>query len=446
MPTTRTGTRARSWPPCVSGREPAGGLGGPWRNRPLLGRLRGRVTLRLVKRLLLLGGGHAHVHLLREMARERFAPAEVALVTPFMRQIYSGMVPGVVAGHYPTEKAAILLPPLAAAAGVTILETAAVGLDAPRRQVRLADGRLVPYDVLSIDTGSVMDRGHIAGARQHASFVRPIEHFLGDVDELLDRAAQRALDVVVIGGGAAGVELALALQHRLSTLAKAGASEAGRVALVLSAARPLAGYPEAVVHHAERALARARITLFRDACVEVRAECVVLATGARLACDAALLATGPEAPAWLAGSGLALDGHGFVVTGPTLQSGSHAEVFAVGDVASRIDAPHPRSGVYAVRAGPPLLANLRAFASGAPLKRYMPPQRTLNLISCGQRRAIASRGGWSAEGRWVWWWKNHIDSRFVARFAMRGAQPQPVSAKEVATKETAAAVPPIPSA
>jgi len=373
------------------------------------------------------------------MARERFAAAEVALVTPFMRQIYSGMVPGVVAGHYPAEKAAILLPPLAGAAGVTILETAAVSLDAPRRQVRLADGRVVPYDVLSIDTGSVMDRGHIAGARQHASFVRPIEHFLGDIDELLDQASQRPLDVVVVGGGAAGVELALALQHRLSTLA--GAGEAGRVALVLSAERPLAGYPEAVVRHAERALARARITIFRDACVEVRAECVVLATGARLACDAALLATGPEAPAWLAGSGLALDGHGFVVTGPTLQSGSHAEVFAVGDVASRIDAPHPRSGVYAVRAGPPLLANLRAFASGAPLKRYMPPQRTLNLISCGQRRAIASRGSWCAEGRWVWWWKNRIDSHFVAGFAVRGAEPP-----HAAAKEAAVAVPPIPSA
>ena len=106
-----------------------------------------------MKRLLLLGGGHAHVHVLREMARERFAAAEVTLVTPFMRQMYSGMVPGVVAGHYRSEQAAIQLLPLAAAAGVKVIEGAAVGLDAPRRLVRLASGQTTNYDVLSIDTG-----------------------------------------------------------------------------------------------------------------------------------------------------------------------------------------------------------------------------------------------------------------------------------------------------
>jgi NADH dehydrogenase FAD-containing subunit len=126
----------------------------------------------------------------------------------------------------------------------------------------------------------------------------------------------------------------------------------------------------------------------------------------------------------VAGSGLALDGKGFIVTGPTLQSGSHPEVFAAGDVASRIDAPHAKSGVYAVRAGPPLAANLRLWcalgeAGGVQLRRHMPQARTLNLVSCGARRAIASWGPWSAEGRWVWWWKNHIDRAFVARYSPR---------------------------
>lgn len=402
-----------------------------------------------MKSLLLLGGGHAHVHLLREMARERFAAAEVTLVTPFMRQIYSGMVPGVVAGHYRAEQAAIALPPLAAAAGVTVLETAAVGLDAAHRKVRLADGRVIGYDVLSIDTGSEMDRDRLAGARGNAIFVRPIEYFLVEIENLFDAASQHVLDLVVVGAGAAGVEIALALQYRLDALAAADTAGApgqrkagpdpGRVALVLGGERPLPGYPEAVVGYAEAALKRARITLFRDTCVEIRPDAVVLGSGARLGCDAPIIATGGEAPAWLVGSGLALDGRGFIVTGPTQQSGSHPEVFAVGDVATRIDAPHPRSGVYAVRAGPPLLANLRAFCSGAgmgaisgaasgaaaggpvgaPLKRHLPQTRTLNLISCGARRAIASWGSWSTEGRWVWWWKNHIDRDFVARYAMR---------------------------
>jgi NADH dehydrogenase FAD-containing subunit len=143
----------------------------------------------------------------------------------------------------------------------------------------------------------------------------------------------------------------------------------------------------------------------------------MLASGARLACDAPLLAIGAQAPAWLAGSGLALDDAGFLAVNACQQSLSHPHVFAAGDVASRLDAPHPRSGVHAVRAGPALLANLRAALQAQPLVPYTPPARTLNLLACGARYAIASWGNWSFEGRWVWHWKDHIDRKFVARYA-----------------------------
>jgi NADH dehydrogenase FAD-containing subunit len=163
-----------------------------------------------------------------------------------------------------------------------------------------------------------------------------------------------------------------------------------------------------------------------------------LGSGARVACDAPVLATGAQAPAWLAGSGLALDGQGFIATGATQQSTSHPQVFAVGDVASRVDGPyakalHPRSGVYAVRAGPPLAANLRLQLAGAALLPYTPQARTLNLISCGDRRAIVSWGNFSAQGRWAWWWKDHIDRAFVARYgatragAVNGAPDSPTA-------------------
>jgi selenide,water dikinase len=147
---------------------------------------------------------------------------------------------------------------------------------------------------------------------------------------------------------------------------------------------------------------------------------VVLGGGGRLACDAPIVAIGSSAPAWLRDSGLALDADGFVATGATLQSGSHPEVFAAGDVASRVDAPRPRSGVYAVRAGPPLALNLRRFLAGGALQPYRPQPRALNLLSCGARYAIASWGPWSAEGRWVWWWKDRIDRGFVARLRRAG--------------------------
>ena len=105
-----------------------------------------------------------------------------------------------------------------------------------------------------------------------------------------------------------------------------------------------------------------------------------------------------------------------------MMEASHAEVFAAGDVATRMDAPHAKSGVHAVRAGPALALNLRRFIGGGELEPHTPQRRTLNLISCGERRAIASWGDWSAQGRWAWWWKDRIDRAFVARHS-RGETP-----------------------
>ena len=382
------------------------------------------------KRLVLLGGGHAHVHVLADLARQPVAGCEVLMVTPYARQMYSGMVPGLVAGHYRTAQCAIALPPLAQAAGVQMVEGAAVGLDAAARTVLLADGERLPYDLLSLDTGAVMDRSRLPGAREHALFVRPIEHFVSLLGGLLQLAQERALNVVVVGGGAAGVELALALQHRLSVgqergslgpapaSARVKAQAESRLALITGGGEPLVGYRPAVMQMAAAALLRQRITVFRDTVAEVQARHVVLGSGARVSCDAAVLATGAEAPSWLQGSGLALDGHGFVRTGATLQSTSHPQVFAVGDVAARVDVQRPRSGVYAVRAGPPLALNLRHALAGTALQPHWPQQRTLNLISCGERRAIVSWGGLSAQGRWAWWWKDRIDRAFVARYTL----------------------------
>jgi NADH dehydrogenase FAD-containing subunit len=158
---------------------------------------------------------------------------------------------------------------------------------------------------------------------------------------------------------------------------------------------------------------------------------VLLASGARLACDAPVIATGVDPHPWLAASGLAVDARGFVATGPTLQSRSHPAVFAAGDCASRDDVAHPRSGVYAVRAGPPLARNLRLAAGGGTLLPYQPRRRTLNLVSCGARRAILAWGPLVAEGRWTWWWKDRIDRGFIAQCTLPAGMPggQPAAAE-----------------
>jgi pyridine nucleotide-disulfide oxidoreductase family protein len=372
-----------------------------------------------MRHLVLLGAGHAHLHLLHRLAQDRPANLAITLVTPHPRQLYSGMVPGFVAGHYTLDECMIPLDGLLARCGARHVQGSAAGLDADARTVALASGGTLRYDWLSLNTGPVMDREKIEarmpGARAHALFVRPIEAFGQRWPRVAARARQQQIHLAVVGAGAAGLELAMAAAHALGGPSSAPGS---RVTLVTGGQAPGASYPAGVQRRIARALQRLRIEVLPDACVGLDADGVTLDNGRRLACDVPLLALGAQAPAWLAGSGLALDPDGFVAVNAFQQSTSHPAVFAAGDVASRVDAPHARSGVHAVRAGPPLLANLRAAWQGQPLRPYPPPQRTLNLLSCGGRHAIAAWGGLSVEGAWVWRWKDRIDRRFVASYAV----------------------------
>src|SRR5262252_10083599 len=297
-----------------------------------------------MRRLVLLGGGHAHVHVLTEMARDPMPGVQAVLATPYARQIYSGMLPGWIAGHYTLDQCSIALEPLARAAKVELALSSAVSLNANERTVTLADGRVAEYDVLSLDIGSLFDRDAIPGAREHGLFLRPIEHFVQLYERLLALPSDRLLNLVVIGGGAAGFEVAMALHHRFN----AEGRERARVCLVTGDSSVLPEFNPAVRERAQRVLRRARVTVLNQRCTEISAGQVQLDNGARLVCDVPLLALPTVAPPWLRDSALALDAQGFVTTNEMLQSTSHGEVFAAGDVASRSDRALPRSGVFAV--------------------------------------------------------------------------------------------------
>jgi pyridine nucleotide-disulfide oxidoreductase family protein len=359
-----------------------------------------------MKRVLLLGAGHAQLAVLADLMRQRLPGGEVLLVTPQPQLLYTGMVPGLVGGRYATADCTIDIAALCRAAGVPLRLGRAVALDAQAREVTLADGERIGYDVLSLNTGPVQDRDRIPGAREHALFVRPLETFVELWQRTLALAADRPLAVVAIGNGAAGVELVLA--------ARAALGPRHSYSLVCDGAL-LPGHPQAARTRAEAVLRRARVSLLPGQCTAIEARHVAVGS-MRVACDVPILATGADAPAWLGGSGLALDDRGFVRVGATLQSASHANVLAAGDLIVRDDAPHPRSGVYAVRAGSVLAANLRAFVGGGALQAYRPQPRALNLLALGDGRALASWGAWSAQGWIMGWWKDAIDRAFVRRW------------------------------
>lgn len=360
-----------------------------------------------MKRLLLLGAGHAQLAVLAALARQRMPGAEVLLVSPGERLMYSGMVPGLISGRYRADDCAMPVAPLAAAAGVQFLREQAVSLNAAAQTVTLADGRDVEYDVLSLNTGPMQSRDLIPGAREHALFLRPINAFVQLWQRTRALADQEALHVVVIGGGAAGLEIALAVSNAL------GADHT--VTLVVDGDL-LPTFGEAVRERALAALKRAQVQLLPGRCDAIEAGHVV-AGSMRVACDVPIMATGTDAPAWLADSGLALTERGFVRVGATLQSPSHPNVFAAGDVMVRDDATRPSGGVDAVRAGPVLAGNLRRFIAGVDPVRDNPQRLALSLLATGDGGAIASWGSLCAQGRLMGWWKDRIDRAFIARYS-----------------------------
>lgn len=368
-----------------------------------------------MKRLVLLGGGHAHVHVLDNLARKPLEHDELVLISPYNRQIYSGMLPGWIAGHYPLNECAIHLEVPALRAGCRRLQTAGVAVDARRREVVCADGTRIGYDVLSIDVGAGLNLDGIDGAAEHALPVRPLETFIKRWENIVARARQRGeAQLAVVGGGAAGVELAFAMHWRLTR--EIGAK---RVALTLAsrATRLMPGFPERAVRHAERLCAERGIRLELGRAVRrIDAEGALLADGARIAAHDTVLATGAAAPGWLRDSGLALDERGFIRVDRYFNSASHVEVYAAGDIASMDGQPRPKSGVFAVRAGPPLTANLRLALQGLPPHPYAPQKRALYLIGTGDRNAIGAWGPFGWSGAWAWRWKERLDRGFVERY------------------------------
>ncbi len=371
-----------------------------------------------MKHLVLLGAGHAHVHVLEGLARQRPSNLRITLIAPQSEQLYSGMVPGFVAGHYALNQCVIPLDALLARCGAHYIAGHGSSINADAQTVSLSDGQIITYDLLSLNTGAVMDREKIEsampGACAHALFVRPIEAFGKQWPQAKAIALHQPIHLAVVGAGAAGLELAMAAAYALNPT---GGTQGSRVTLITGGSKPASTYSAAVQRRVTNALARLQIAVVQDTCVGINAGAVVLGSGAKLVCDLPLLAIGAQAPQWLADSGLALDGQGFVAVNSFQQSTSHHHVFAAGDVASRVDAPHNRSGVYAVRAGPPLLRNLLLTHFAAPLAAYRPAHRTLNLLSCGGRYAIAAWGGLSVEGAWVWRLKDRIDRQFVRRYS-----------------------------
>jgi pyridine nucleotide-disulfide oxidoreductase family protein len=365
--------------------------------------------------IVLVGGGHAHVQVLHRFAQAPVAGVHLTVILDRREAVYSGMVPGFVAGDYAAHELEIDVAALAARAGARVVLAPAVAIDPDARRIAVDGHAVLPYDLASLDVGATVRGLALPGVGEHALATRPIRALVDRLDRRLDEVSAHGggrVRLAIVGAGAAGVELAFTLRARLRAR---GADPA--VTVLSSESGILAGYPRRVAARAVREAER------RDIAIRTAARAVAVEAGdvvldrSRVPSDLTVWATGAAPLPFPGRSPLPTDAKGFVRVRATLEVEGYEGLFAVGDCASIEGAPWVRkAGVYAVRQGPILDANLRARMRGARLVRYRPQRHVLSLLNLGGREALAAKWGAVVVGRWVWRWKDAIDRRFIARF------------------------------
>ncbi len=365
--------------------------------------------------VVLLGAGHTHLHVLQHWRDQAPPGATLTCISDYPVATYSGMLTGVLAGDYPASAMEVPLAPLCAAASATLVVGQVTRVDLPTRQLVMADGRTIAFDLLSVGVGSTPATRGVEFDRASSGLVaiKPMQTFLARTRDALlhGRVANEAPRVLIVGGGAAGVELALCLPAFVSAVT------GSRASFTLVADGPiLPDCGPGLARRAAAALERAGVTRLSGRVVGVADTNLRFDTGSVVDGELIVWATGASPGPVLDLINLPKDAAGFVATTDTLRSTADPGVFAVGDAGGVAQRPVPKAGVYAVRQGPVLLENLRRTLNGQPLRAFVPQASFLKLLNTGGGHAIGEWHGVSFEGRWCHWLKGAIDTRFVAQF------------------------------
>lgn len=385
----------------------------------------------VLRDLVLVGGGHSHVGVLRMFAMKPEPGVRLTLICTDIDTPYSGMLPGYISGHYSFDEVHIDLARLCAFAGARFFRAAVIGINRQEQTVICQNRPPVPYDLLSINIGSTPQLRHVTGAQSLAVPVKPIAKFNQRWLALMDKARQWPVNlgrmtIAVVGAGAGGVELVLSMQYRLRHELKAlGRNpEDLRFVLLTSGQTIMPTHNPRVRQKFAQILQERNVEVYTHAeVVQVSPGCLHTQDGRTFDADETLWVTQAGGPSWLQSTGLALDKHGFVLVHPQLQSLNDPLVFAAGDIASFVERPLEKAGVFAVRMAKPLAENLRRSLRNQPLLAYNPQRHWLALISTGNRFAVASRGSLGFSGAWIWRWKDRIDREFMRRFTELPAMP-----------------------
>ena len=369
--------------------------------------------------LVLVGGGHSHAIALRLWGINPIPDTDVTLISDVEQTPYSGMLPGHVAGFYSYEETHINLLSLAKFAGAKTIIDRAVALDLDRNLVVCESGKQIEFDYLSLDIGSTPKKITVPGADRYAIGAKPVPMFLDAWYKLKQEArlnSEQPLSIVIVGGGAGGVELALNMQTCLQGILHDPQQNLA-IHLIHRGDRLLSGHNDWVSNKLEKIIRKRGIKLYLNREVlKVLSDRVCCKSGLEIQCDRVFWVTQATAPPWIEQSKLTTDERGFVLVKDTLQSVSHPHIFAAGDIATMIGYERPKAGVFAVRQGKPLFHNWQQILTDKPLEKYTPQSRYLALIGTGDRKAIASWGKFGWQSGLFWQLKDYIDRQFMNQF------------------------------
>jgi selenide,water dikinase len=376
----------------------------------------------IVKDLVLIGGGHSHVAVIKMFGMKPIPGVRLTLIARDVQTPYSGMLPGYVAGHYDYDQAHVDLRPLTQFASARLFHDTAIGIDTKNKQIICENRPPVSFDLLSINIGSRPEITSVPGAAQFTTPVKPINRFVDRWHQLIQRVLEQQGPhrIAVVGAGAAGVEILLAIQFRLRQLLDQHqrSNEQLEFHLVSKSTQIMPSFPAAVAQKFEHILAQRQVRVHRGAEAILADEGGLnLSDGSRVALDEVLWVTGASAPNWIKESGLDVDDRGFIQTNDQLQSTSHSDIFGAGDIVNVVNHPRPKAGVFAVRQGKPLADNLRRALLSRPLKPFKPQKTLLALVSSGDKYAVANKSFINFGGEFVWAWKDWIDRRWMAKYS-----------------------------
>jgi len=363
----------------------------------------------LGKRIVLAGGGHAHLYSLsrtKELVRRGF---DVTLVDRSPHLYYSGMATGVISGIYAPDDHRIDTRRLVEEGGGTFVEGRIAEIRSGDRAFVLADGRTIPYDAASVCLGSGIPQPGMVEDGADALPVKPLVNTVKIRKRLLALYEDRTPEILVVGGGAAGCEVAANTLALLEWLGVRGGLTIAQKGDSLLPDAPKRARREILALLNERG---AKV-LTGDPVVRLGCGMASTSGGREIPYDLAVLAVGVSPPDVFRVSGLPTDGAGGLRVDRHLRSTGDGRLFGGGDCVSFCGRPLPKLGVFAVRQGPVIFHNLQAALDGSSLREYRPQRRYLYVLNLGDGTGLAIYGRLSWRGRLSWWLKHRIDERFV---------------------------------